>query len=163
MDKTKEDRRGSITASGRFYCFLRNYCHRRRGLRQVEERPRTALRTGRLGSRRLTRASRFVEIHQIIGFEHDIRIHRVSRSRWPDLHGFVCASVLPAVRHVGDHPDRRHHRCRRSWTRAVGQGPQVEGCGMVTPNEVTSADGGWRVLFTIVAQPPATAEFLRSA
>jgi hypothetical protein len=29
------------------------------------------------------------------------------------------------------------------------------------PNEVTSADGGWRVLFAFVAQWPATAEFLR--
>ena len=30
-----------------------------------------------------------------------------------------------------------------------------------TPNEVTSADGGWRVLFAFVAQWPAAAEFLR--
>jgi len=29
------------------------------------------------------------------------------------------------------------------------------------PNEVTSADGGWRVLFAYVAQWPAAAEFLR--
>jgi hypothetical protein len=28
------------------------------------------------------------------------------------------------------------------------------------PNEVTSADGGWRVLFAFVAQWPAAAEFL---
>jgi hypothetical protein len=28
------------------------------------------------------------------------------------------------------------------------------------PNEVTSADGGWRVPFTIVAQWPAAAEFV---
>jgi hypothetical protein len=31
------------------------------------------------------------------------------------------------------------------------------------PNEVTSADGGWRVLFAFVAQWPATAEFMCSA
>jgi hypothetical protein len=30
-------------------------------------------------------------------------------------------------------------------------------------NEVTSADGGWRVLFAFLAQWPAAAEFLRSA
>ena len=30
-------------------------------------------------------------------------------------------------------------------------------------NEVTSADGGWRVLFAFVAQWPAAAEFLRYA
>ncbi len=30
-----------------------------------------------------------------------------------------------------------------------------------TPNEVTSADGGWRVLFAFLIQWPATAEFLR--
>ncbi len=29
------------------------------------------------------------------------------------------------------------------------------------PNEITSADGGWRVLFAFVAQWPAAAEFLR--
>jgi hypothetical protein len=29
------------------------------------------------------------------------------------------------------------------------------------PNEITSADGGWRVLFAFVAQWPATAEFSR--
>jgi hypothetical protein len=28
-------------------------------------------------------------------------------------------------------------------------------------NEVTSADGGWRVLFAFAAQWPAAAEFLR--
>ena len=28
-------------------------------------------------------------------------------------------------------------------------------------NEVTSADGGWRVLFAFVAQWPAAAEFFR--
>ena len=33
----------------------------------------------------------------------------------------------------------------------------------MTPNEVTSADGGWRVLFTFGAQWPAGAEFLRLA
>ncbi len=32
---------------------------------------------------------------------------------------------------------------------------------MRTPNEITSADGGWRVLFVFVAQWPAAAEFLR--
>jgi hypothetical protein len=31
------------------------------------------------------------------------------------------------------------------------------------PNEVTSADGGWRVLFASVAQWPAAAEFCRWA
>jgi hypothetical protein len=30
------------------------------------------------------------------------------------------------------------------------------------PNEVTSADGGWRVLFAIAAQWPAAADFSRS-
>jgi hypothetical protein len=30
-------------------------------------------------------------------------------------------------------------------------------------NEITTADGGWRVLFAFVAQGPAAAEFLRSA
>jgi hypothetical protein len=30
-------------------------------------------------------------------------------------------------------------------------------------NEVTSADGGWRILFVFVAQWPAAAEFLRYA
>ena len=30
-------------------------------------------------------------------------------------------------------------------------------------NEVTSADGGWRVLYAVVAQWPAAAEFLRYA
>jgi hypothetical protein len=30
-------------------------------------------------------------------------------------------------------------------------------------NEVTTADGGWRVLFALTAQRPATAEFLRWA
>jgi len=30
-------------------------------------------------------------------------------------------------------------------------------------NEITSAEGGWRVLFAFVAQRPATAEFLRWA
>ena len=34
---------------------------------------------------------------------------------------------------------------------------------MLWPNEVTSADGGWRVLFAFVAQWPAAAEFFRSA
>jgi hypothetical protein len=34
---------------------------------------------------------------------------------------------------------------------------------MTMPNEVTSADGGWCVLFAFVAQWPAAAEFLRSA
>ncbi len=29
------------------------------------------------------------------------------------------------------------------------------------PNEVTSADGGWRFLFAFVAQRPAAAEFCR--
>jgi hypothetical protein len=33
----------------------------------------------------------------------------------------------------------------------------------MSPNEVTSADGGWRVLFAFVAQWPAAAEFFRSA
>ena len=32
---------------------------------------------------------------------------------------------------------------------------------MTPPNEVTSADGGWRVLFAFVAPWPAAAEFLR--
>jgi hypothetical protein len=32
-----------------------------------------------------------------------------------------------------------------------------------TPNEITSANGGWRVLFAFIAQWPAVAEFLRSA
>jgi len=32
-----------------------------------------------------------------------------------------------------------------------------------TANEVTSADGGWPVLFAFLAQWPATAEFCRSA
>jgi hypothetical protein len=32
---------------------------------------------------------------------------------------------------------------------------------MAMPNEVTSADGAWRVLFAIVAESPAAAEFLR--
>ena len=31
------------------------------------------------------------------------------------------------------------------------------------PNEVTSADGRWRVLFAFVAHRPAAAEFLRWA
>ena len=31
----------------------------------------------------------------------------------------------------------------------------------MSPNEVTSADGGWRVLFAPVAQWPAAAEFIR--
>ncbi len=31
------------------------------------------------------------------------------------------------------------------------------------PNEVTSADGGWRVLFAFLGQRPATAEFCRYA
>ena len=30
-----------------------------------------------------------------------------------------------------------------------------------TPNEITSADGGWRVLFAFIAQWPAAAKFLR--
>jgi hypothetical protein len=34
---------------------------------------------------------------------------------------------------------------------------------MMRPNEVTSADGGWRVLFAYVAHWPAAAEFLRQA
>ena len=29
------------------------------------------------------------------------------------------------------------------------------------PNEITSADGGWRVLFAFVTQWPAAAEFIR--
>jgi len=29
------------------------------------------------------------------------------------------------------------------------------------PNEITSADGGWRALFAFVAQWPAAAEFKR--
>jgi len=33
----------------------------------------------------------------------------------------------------------------------------------VLPNEITSADGGWRVPFAFVAQWPAAAEFLRWA
>jgi hypothetical protein len=33
--------------------------------------------------------------------------------------------------------------------------------GALTHNEVTPADGGWRVLFAFVAQWPAAAEFLR--
>jgi hypothetical protein len=32
---------------------------------------------------------------------------------------------------------------------------------MTTANQITSADGGWRVLFAFVAQWPAAAEFLR--
>jgi len=32
---------------------------------------------------------------------------------------------------------------------------------MSAPNEITSADGGWRVLFAFVAQWLAAAEFLR--
>ena len=32
---------------------------------------------------------------------------------------------------------------------------------ILLPNEVTSADGGWRVLFAFIAQWPAAAEFLR--
>ncbi len=32
---------------------------------------------------------------------------------------------------------------------------------ILPPNESTSADGGWRVLFSFVAQWPAAAEFLR--
>jgi hypothetical protein len=34
---------------------------------------------------------------------------------------------------------------------------------MSAPNQVTSTDGEWRVLFAFRAQWPATAEFLRSA
>ena len=34
---------------------------------------------------------------------------------------------------------------------------------ILVANEITSADGEWRVLFTFVAQWPAAAEFLRSA
>jgi hypothetical protein len=32
---------------------------------------------------------------------------------------------------------------------------------MTAANEVTSADGGWRVLFAFLAHWPAAAEFLR--
>jgi len=32
---------------------------------------------------------------------------------------------------------------------------------MTMANEVTPADGGWRILFAFVAQCPAAAEFLR--
>jgi hypothetical protein len=32
---------------------------------------------------------------------------------------------------------------------------------MQMPNEITSADGGWRVLFAFIAQWPAAAEFCR--
>jgi hypothetical protein len=35
--------------------------------------------------------------------------------------------------------------------------------GLTKANEVTSADGGWRVLFAFVAHRPAAAEFLRWA
>src|SRR5262249_43431922 len=34
---------------------------------------------------------------------------------------------------------------------------------MSRPNEVTSADGGWHVLFPLIAQWPATTEFFRWA
>jgi hypothetical protein len=34
---------------------------------------------------------------------------------------------------------------------------------MREPNEVTSADGGWRIRFAFGAQWPAAAEFLRWA
>ena len=33
---------------------------------------------------------------------------------------------------------------------------------VLAPNEVTSADGGWRALFASIAQWTAAAEFLRS-
>ena len=39
--------------------------------------------------------------------------------------------------------------------------PAMPAPEMIAPNEVTSADGGWRVLFALVAQWPAAAEFLR--
>ena len=32
----------------------------------------------------------------------------------------------------------------------------------MTPNEITTADGGWPVLFAFLAQWPAAAEFRRS-
>ena len=36
----------------------------------------------------------------------------------------------------------------------------LSGCGAA--KEVTSADGGWRILFSLAAQRPVAAEFLRS-
>ena len=39
----------------------------------------------------------------------------------------------------------------------------LQGMEAQVTNEVTTADGGWRVLFAFVARWPAAAEFLRWA
>jgi hypothetical protein len=40
-------------------------------------------------------------------------------------------------------------------------GDESNGTLTMTPNPITSADGGWRTLFAFLAQWPAAAEFLR--
>jgi hypothetical protein len=135
MDKTQEDRRGTFSARGSIPCFLRCHHHRRRGLRPVEECSRIALLTRCVGSRRLARAAGCDKVCWPLHLQHEFCLHSVSRYRESDSHRVVCASVLPTFRHVDYHTDRRDHRVGRSWACAVGQDPQDEGCGMVTPNK----------------------------
>jgi len=134
MDKTKEDSRGTRSACRCVCHLLRRDRHRRRGLRQMEARSSFEDHSRRMGSRRFARAARHCEVCWFITFQHDLRLHRISRHRWSDLQWSFRASVHCAFRDVCDHSDWRGHRGRRCRTSALGQDSQDEGGSMVTPN-----------------------------